>query len=352
MTARVAVQALGFAAVCAIVACGAAPSAPVTPSPTNNMVGPFSLSGTLVENRSGRPIAGASLAFIGNGATTVTTDADGRFSLPAVSSGQLTVGITASGFVNRGTRFTISGSRADVVLDMISTAPPFSLDFYRQLVRDGFESPVLRPTRPWRQAPKFFLNTVTQDSGVQVPAIVIDAIRRVFANSVPELSAGKFEMAAFTVGTDPPPDIAEWVSVTFWQALQDGIGGQATVGPSNGGLIRIRYDPARDAQGLNNSNQCESATVSTAVHEIVHTMGFWHTAETFTDFQTGRGCPGSGRPEHVRHAAAIMYSRPAGNLDPDRDPFDFSMPLAGRASPSRILSCPDDRPEGTRRPGL
>ena len=344
MQARLATLALGLTAVWIIPACGASPGpASPTPTPPNTLTGPFSISGTVVENRSGRPIAMAKLSFIGSGSATVYSDASGHFALPSVSSGLLTFSISAAGFLDRASRFTVGSSRADVVLDMISTASPFSLDFYRQFVRNGFDSTTLRPTQPWARAPRFFVNTITQDTGETVPVGVIDGIRRVFENSVLELSAGRFELAAFDTGPEPRTDVADWVYVTFWHAIRDGISGEATVGPSTGGYIKLRYDPLRDAQGLNNPNDCESATVGTAVHEVVHTMGFFHTAQTFDDFQTGPGCPGNGRPERVRHHAAIMYSRPAGNLDPDRDPFEFSIPL-GRVSTGLTISCPaDDR---------
>jgi hypothetical protein len=50
-------------------------------------------------------------------------------------------------------------------------------------------------------APSFYVRTVTEDTGDLVPDEIIQAIRRVFVNSVPELTAGRFEVAAFEWGT-------------------------------------------------------------------------------------------------------------------------------------------------------
>jgi hypothetical protein len=78
--------------------------------------------------------------------------------------------------------------------------------------------------------------------------------------------------------------------------------------------------------------------VQIADHEIVHVMGFWHTSDTFHDFHSATGCPGSGRPDRVRYHAAVMYSRPPGNQDVDNDSPSFMHQFAERSGPP-VVSC-------------
>jgi hypothetical protein len=68
-------------------------------------------------------------------------------------------------------------------------------------------------------------------------------------------------------------------------------------------------------------------------------MGFWHTDATYDDFHSGTGCPGDGRPERVRVHAAVMYARPAGNSDVDRDSGSTVHPASASAGGEHLVSC-------------
>jgi hypothetical protein len=320
-------------------ACGGS-AAPPAPSSVPPVTGSHSISGILISNQTRAPIAGATLTLLGGGPTTstVTSGPAGDFTFASVPVDRLQLSISAPGYLDRVTSIQVTGSRSDLVIDAISIAPPFSLDFYRQFARDAHDTPGLTRLNPWSTNPSFYVRSVVEDSGEIVPPDIIDALRRIFLNAVPELSAGTLRLAAFEVGEEHRDRRAGWVTVTFHRVLSHP--GNATVGPAlQGGSIRLRFDPELDDQGGGNPLRCESAMVSVADHEIVHTMGYFHTDSSYFDFHSGAGCPGAGRPERVRYHAAVMYSRAKGNRDPDRDPVTFVIPArAGEASTA--VSCP------------
>ena len=149
-------------------------------------------------------------------------------------------------------------------------------------------------------------------------------------------------MGSFEVGSLVRAPRQDWVRVTFAREIRSGtLAGEASIGYGSDLFIRLRYDVERDLRGLNNSRKCESATVLAADHEIVHTMGFYHTDTTWDDFASGDGCPGAGRPDRVRFHAGVMYSRPRGNADPDFDPPGYFGPATAalRSSTRHIVQC-------------
>ncbi|MEZ5317268.1 MAG: hypothetical protein R2752_07685 [Vicinamibacterales bacterium] len=267
------------------------------------------------------------------------TGASGAFAFEGVPATWMALTVTAPGHLERITGLVGGGRRDGLRIDAISLAPPFSLDFYRQFARGGYEGP-LRTLKPWTVSPSFYVRTVTEDTGEPVAAFVIDGVKRVFERAVPELTGGRLAVAAFETGAQPAVHREGWVSVTFRHDMEPGLAGSSTVGPEGARLIQLRYDPLIDREGQYNPLHCESFTVSVADHEIVHMMGFRHTDDTFRDFHSGHGCPGAGRPERVRHHAALVYTRPYGNRDPDADPVGYS--AASTAADDELVTCPVD----------
>jgi hypothetical protein len=322
-----------------VAACGgsATPAGPSqSPAP---FLGPHSISGIVVDNQGRSPIANATLKLQRADSVTVMTNGAGEFSVGSVPDGVLSFTLSAPGYLTHFSKLNVPGSRTDVVLDLISTASPFSTEFYRQFTRNAVESTTLRTLNPWTVDPAFYIRTRTEDTADQVASSVIDAVERVIANSIPELTGGRLKAAIIETGADPRPDTTGLIKVMFYRTFPtaEAIGDSMVGGPL--GRIRLLYDPSLDARGLYNPNGCVSLTVGAADHEIAHALGFYHTSQSWVDLHSGDGCTGSDRPVSARYHASIMYSRPPGNMDPDIDPGSFVQPLQAAQGQPHVVAC-------------
>ena len=321
-------------------ACGSS-SNPLAP-PTTPPAGGGTVSGTLVSYGDRTPLVGASVLI---GQTVATTDAQGKFSLPNLpGSGAGIITASAPGFVFRGFGVNLSQVPANLTIDILRDAAPFSLLFYKMWVRNAYESPNIEVTKPWTRSPSFYVRMVVvgATTPTRVDPVVVDRIRDLFEKSVPELSGGRFRVAAFETGDEERPAQDGWVNLTFYQQL-GGAFGTSTVG-GNSGTMSIRY--GMTSSPTTNPTNCMTPEVSVADHEITHTMGFWHTPDIFVDSFSGTGCPGAPRPDHIRYHSAVMYSRPPGNRDPDVDP----LPATGVQPPGApMITRPMVRCFGTER---
>ncbi len=295
-----------------------------------------SLAGTLVRYTDSTPIASATL--IGGGRIG-STDAQGRFSLTGLpTTGVAAVTVDLPGFLFRSVPFTLSGARTGLTIDLLQEALPFSLPYYRALARNGYESSQLQALNPWTVNPSFYVNMqVAGASGLRMTEAVVDEMQRVITASIPELTGGRRRVAAFERGDVVRERVAGWVNITFFE--QGDVFGRSSVG-GNSGTIELRSFQLSGSNPNTNPNSCFSPEVQVLDHEITHTMGFWHTPDTLGDSLTGLGCPGSGRPEHVRYHAAVMYSRPPGNRDPDVDPSEAARSTAPTSALPPMVSCP------------
>ena len=324
--------------------CGG-PATPTAPEPPS-LSGQFSLSGRVVVNQTGAPIGGATIELTQSGTGTVTTDAGGRFTVPAIGAGIVQFSASAPEHLTYSSRLQLTAPRSGFVIELIHTSAPFHLGFYREFVRNAHEALVYGPTRPWTMAPSFYLRTIVDDTGEPVDDVILDGVRRVLVNSVPELTGGRLEVAEIATGPDPGVARTGWVNVRF---VEDTSTSSASVG-GNSGVMTLAYRPPGD--GSDNPYGCPSWTVYVSEHEVTHTMGFWHTSQSGWEFFSQPGCPGNGRPELARHHAAVMYSRPPGNRDPDVDANTFAHQLLRVPGTGPIVECDAARipgPQVTRR---
>jgi Carboxypeptidase regulatory-like domain len=313
------------------------PASPTPPGLTGTRV----VTGVVLRTQEGAPVAGATVKLTQGGAASTVTDASGRFTLSQLPEGPLLLALTAPGYIDYHSRLQVTNAQGDTALEIIPDGGPFNLEFYRQFVRDATRTQGLafESTHRWTMAPSFYFRTVTEENERPVPDGIIDGVERIFTNAVPELSGERYQVAAFETGAAPGEPRDGWVNVSFREQGTSSTIGAASVG-GNSGTMWIIYDPARGPES--NYFHCDSLTLYVADHEIVHTMGFYHTAPPWgtqiTDFQSGEGCPGSGRPERTRYHAAVMYSRPRGNQDPDTDPgLTYVLDLRARSGP--VISC-------------
>ena len=289
------------------------PTTPTTPTNTWSAAGRISVYGT------GQGVGGATLTP-GWSLSPVNADADGNFSLGAVANPPSTpypISISGDGMVTRETWFTwASGARTGVNVTLIRNAAPFSMDFYRQFVRGMFDratdADAPYPNFRWTSAPNFYVRTIDSvDRAVEpeVIAVTLDAIRR----AVPAYTGGTYQAGTIETGTAVRPETAGWINVDFRRNTGGNTCGTSFIG-RNPGVITLYIDIC----------SCGSNKVPGAVtmHEVGHAMGFFHVSDRGSlmfPFIPGQ-CPAGVLSAAESYHAALAYSRPRGNRDPDRDP--------------------------------
>ncbi|MEZ5317267.1 MAG: hypothetical protein R2752_07680 [Vicinamibacterales bacterium] len=319
------------------------PDGPTTPSTPRTGTG--TIAGLVVHTLTGTPVAGATLAVEGQSATT---DTAGRFSLagmPVDLTGRVT--ISGEAIVTRQTRIQFADERTGVTFDVI---PATLLDFYRQFARNGYESPgFLFDLSRWVEDPHVYIDRITTDSGTVVPEPIVEEVARVIRASVPELTGNQFKVVATEVGDVQRPLTPGWLNVEFRSSLQTDQATGIRIGATQGRRhIELLYSPELDARGDLDFRRCGSVTIMAADHEIVHAMGFYHTDDP-RDFESGDGCPGTGRPERAVQAAAIVYARAPDNRDPDFDPIEVVFSTSDRSVVGRSVTCTLSDIRGPRR---
>ena len=275
------------------------------------------MAGRLVETVSGQPVAGAQVAPTWDLAA-VATGGDGSFTLGAVPNPPSTpyrLSVSSPGFVTREVWVTWArGARTDVTLDVIRDAAPFSMEFYRQFVRgtyDHTDGPfaVLR----WNDSPRFYVRTVDQN-GRAIESEVLVVVRDALLRSVPLFTGNKLSVAALEMGVEERPDALGWINVDIKRDPNERrLCGNALVG-ANPGRITLMDDVCGCG-----SNKIPGAVV---LHEVGHALGFFHVPNdrnVMYPFAPG-SCPAGELSPAERYHAAIAYSRPRGNTEPDTDP--------------------------------
>src|SRR4249919_1321190 len=118
--------------------CGGGPTPPAPTAPTASVS--VTVAGSIVGNPQQSLIPGASVNL---GTLSSTTAYDGAFSftLPAGSSANAPIHVSAPGHISRDSTLRTDTSRAGLTIDMITDTPPFSLSFYREFARNAADSP-------------------------------------------------------------------------------------------------------------------------------------------------------------------------------------------------------------------
>ena len=278
----------------------------------------------VVQYATSQPLAGARVTLAGR--DPVTTNAEGRFEFGADTRPPevpIPVMVEAAGHLRRQTFLKWERGERDTVLDLIPDARPFSATFFRELLRDAYESPnALEPFRRWTSTPRFVLRTVYQD-GRAVEPEVLAVIRQAVGWSVPAFTGGTMSARLEEGPATPAPAIGVVRILMVRDDPSSTTCGRATVG-RDPGTITLFSDACN----------CGSVKVPSEVvaHEVGHALGFWHVSDRRSImYPTIKfRCPTGQLSDDERYHAALAYRRSPGHIEPDIDTDVTPLSTRGR----------------------
>jgi hypothetical protein len=325
------------------IGCGGSPTTPTPPvtpptppAPPTPPVQPsaFSLTGRVVSSATGLPVAGARVVpEVGD---PVITAADGTFQFASATNPQFTpykMEVTADGYVTHNAYVRWERTRTGVDIDLFPTAPPFSLDFFRQLVRNGYEKPdELQMLRRLNASPSLYIRTV-DDAGRTIDPQTLGLVESMVRKSVQAFSGGALSVAGVEMGATARPRTAGWLTIEFVDQPDATFCGTAHVGVADG-LMTLNY----------NNCGCGGRRIapSIIVHETGHAMGFWHVRDRGAIMSPVYDNPCSDDQPTATELfhAQMAYRRVRGNRDPDQDHRDGALALPGLTAPDVVITCP------------
>ncbi len=273
-------------------------------------------------------MSGASVVV--GGAQPVTTGSDGswRVDVQSPATDRIAATITADGFQKResGIAWSANG-RQDVALDLLPDRPPFSLAFYRELVRNGLERPSpLEPVRRWTTSPNIYLYTMNPRTNQPLAPGEVEALLQNVRDAVAQVTDGLLSVGTVESGAADRPERAGTINIKIVYEPDADYCGTSYVGADPG---TITYNYGRC------SRACGGLPLGPELiaHEVGHAMGFWHVSSGVMQAADFYNCPTVNFTAEERLHGSIAYRRPSGNLDVDKDPQTFTALTAPGEAP-------------------
>jgi hypothetical protein len=150
------------------------------------------------------------------------------------------------------------------------------------------------------------------ERGQPIDSRTISQVEDALRDSAPAWSAGRFSLEVVARGPETRQGQTGWITVLWPNPADEDICGRATLGTTTGFIELHR----------NEACSCGSRVVApvTVRHELGHVYGYWHSnSSADVMFHEAKVCGRQPSAREVEHAK-YMYSRSAGNEDPDSDP--------------------------------
>jgi hypothetical protein len=170
-----------------------------------------------------------------------------------------------------------------------------------------------QPLKHWTTTPNFHIETMWRDTGAPIDPAVLQYVAGEIRRVIPQLTDNHFEAGRIEFGPEQWNFVQDYVSIHWDHSGNYGVLGQ------NPGQVQF-----------GTASVCTSIMI---IHELGHAMGYWHsgTQNTVMGAHVLASCNLEDFRADELQVARIMYNRPPGNVEPDRDPVGSNIYSASTA---------------------